>query len=100
MKPRNACAVPKPDCRIIIRGASFCSARWPGFTEHERHEVVHAHPYGAHVEIGIDDAFAHCASHKSEPTFGNVKAEVRALKDPHYHRENLCTMIPGSACKD
>ena len=28
------------------------------------------------------------------------KADVLALKDPHYHRENFCTMILGSAWKD
>jgi hypothetical protein len=28
-----------------------------------------------------------------------VKADVLALKDPHYHRENFCTMNLGSAWK-
>ena len=38
--------------------------------------------------------------HKPETTFGNVKADVLALKDPAYKRINFCSIILGSAWND
>jgi hypothetical protein len=35
--------------------------------------------------------------HKPETTFGNVKADVLADKDPHFTRGNFCSVIRGSA---
>jgi hypothetical protein len=35
--------------------------------------------------------------HKPETTFGNVKADVRADKDPHFTRGDFCSVIRGSA---
>jgi len=31
--------------------------------------------------------------HKPDTTFGNVKADVLADKDPHFHRGNFCSVI-------
>ncbi|CAM2194157.1 HD domain-containing protein [Paraburkholderia sp. A1RI_3L] len=70
------------------------------FTDEQRHEVTHAHPRGLGFKEGIIHAFACGTMHKPETTFGNVKADVLALKDPHYHRENFCSIILGSAWKD
>lgn len=70
------------------------------FTDGQRHEVTHAHPRGQGFKEGIIHAFACGTMHKPETTFGNVKADVLALKDPHYHRENFCSIILGSAWKD
>jgi hypothetical protein len=35
--------------------------------------------------------------HKRETTFGNVKADVLADKDPHFTRGNFCSAIRRSA---
>jgi hypothetical protein len=35
--------------------------------------------------------------HKPETTFGNVKADVLADKDPHFHAGNFCSVIRCSA---
>jgi len=42
-------------------------------------------------------AFYDGIKHKPETTFGNVKADVLADKDPHFTRGNFCSVIRGSA---
>jgi hypothetical protein len=44
----------------------------------------------------IIQAFYDGIKHKPETTFGNVKADVLADKDPHFVRGNFCTVIRGS----
>jgi hypothetical protein len=41
-------------------------------------------------------AFYDGIKHKPETTFGNVKADVLADKDPRFVRGNFCTVIRGS----
>ncbi len=65
-----------------------------------REAVVHAHPRGPHFKEEIIQAFYDGIRHKPETTFGNVKADVLADKDPHFHRGNFCSVIRGSAWKD
>jgi len=70
------------------------------FTEDQRNQVVQAHPRGSKFKEGIIDAFAKGTIHKPETTFGNVKADVLALKDPSYKRLNFCSLILGSSWND
>lgn len=42
-------------------------------------------------------AFYNGIQHKPETTFGNVKADVPADKDPHSHRGNFCSVIRCSS---
>ena len=44
----------------------------------------------------IIQAFCNGIKHKPETTFGNVKADVLADKDPHFVRGNFCSVIRGS----
>jgi hypothetical protein len=44
----------------------------------------------------IIQAFYDGIKHKPETTFGNVKADVLADKDPQFVRGNFCTVIRGS----
>ena len=44
-------------------------------------------------------AFYNGIKHKPETTFGNVKADVLADKDPHFVRGNFCSVIRGSSWK-
>ena len=58
-------------------------------------QVVHAHPRTAHFKEDIIQAFYDGIKHKPETTFGNVKADVLADKDPHFTRGNFCSVIRG-----
>jgi hypothetical protein len=45
----------------------------------------------------IIQAFYDGIKHKPDTTFGNVKADVLADKDPAFRRGNFCSVIRGSA---
>ncbi|RXT40300.1 HD domain-containing protein [Bradyrhizobium betae] len=63
----------------------------------EREVVVHAHPRSAHFKEDIIQAFYDGIKQKPDTTFGNVKADVLADKDPHFTRGNFCSVIRNSA---
>ena len=67
------------------------------FTDAEREAVVHAHPRPSRFKEEIIQAFYDGIHHKPETTFGNVKADVLADKDPWFRPENFCRVIRGSA---
>jgi hypothetical protein len=67
------------------------------YSDAEREAVVHAHPRAAHFKEDIIHAFYDGIKHKPETTFGNVKADVLADKDPHFRRVNFCSVIRDSA---
>ena len=62
-----------------------------------RDAVVHAHPRTPHFKEDILQAFYDGIKHKPDTTFGNVKADVIADKDPSFRRGNFCSVIRGSA---
>ena len=66
------------------------------FSDAEREAVIRAHPRDDHFKEDILQAFYDGIKHKPETTFGNVKADVLADKDPHFHRGNFCSVIRGS----
>jgi hypothetical protein len=67
------------------------------FTEAEREAVVRAHPRPVRFKEEILQAFYDGIRHKPETTFGNVKADVLADKDPSFRPENFCRVIRASA---
>ena len=67
------------------------------FSDAEREAVVQAHPRSAHFKEEIIQAFYDGIHHKPETTFGNVKADVLADKDPFFHPVNFCSVIRKSA---
>ena len=67
------------------------------FTDAEREAVVHAHPRPSRFKEEIIQAFYDGIHQKPETTFGNVKADVLADKDPSFRPENFCRVIRGSA---
>lgn len=69
---------------------------YASFTESDREAVVQAYPRTAHFKEDILQAFYDGIRHKPETTFGNVKADVLADKDPHFHRGNFCSVIRNS----
>ena len=71
-----------------------------GYAEYssvEREAVVQAHPRTAHFKEDIIQAFYDGIKHRPESTFGNVKADVLADKNPAFKRINFCSVIRGSA---
>ncbi|MGV1794517.1 HD domain-containing protein [Rhizobium sp. A37_96] len=66
------------------------------YSEAEREAVVRAFPRTPHFKEDILQAFYDGIKHKPDTTFGNVKADVLADKDPHFHRGNFCSVIRGS----
>ncbi|MBR7972356.1 HD domain-containing protein [Burkholderia vietnamiensis] len=66
------------------------------FSHEEREAVTHAHPRPSQFKEQIIQAFYDGIKHKPETTFGNVKADVIADKEPHFHRGNFCSVIRNS----
>jgi HD domain len=69
------------------------------FPDAQREAVVAAYPRPPHVKEDIIQTFYDGIKHKPDTTFGNVKADVLADKDPHFHRGNFCSVIRGSRWK-
>ena len=92
----------KPVVALVTAGVEMdvLGLAYDEFTEEQRRLVVTAHPRGEGFKEGIIDAFARGTMHKPLTTFGNVKADVLALKDPQYRRLNFCSIILGSAWED
>jgi hypothetical protein len=70
---------------------------YPEYSDAERVAVVKVHPRTEHFKEDIIQAFYDGIKHKPNTTFGNVKADVIADKEPHFHRGNFCSVIRGSA---
>src|ERR1700712_600813 len=70
---------------------------YPEFSDAEREAVVQAHPRGGGFKEDIIQAFYDGVRHKPQTTFGNVKADVLADKDPHFTRLDFCGVIRRSA---
>jgi len=69
------------------------------FSAADREAIVAAYPRSAHFKEDIIRAFYNGIKHKPETTFGNVKADVLADKDPKFQRMNFCDVIRGSQWK-
>jgi hypothetical protein len=69
------------------------------FTDAQREAVVATHPRTPHFKEDIIQVFYDGIKHKPETTFGKVKADVLADKDPRFVRGNFCGMIRGSDWK-
>ncbi|MGB3487143.1 MAG: HD domain-containing protein [Xanthobacteraceae bacterium] len=63
------------------------------YSDAEREAVVRAFPRTPRFKEDIIQAFYDGIKHKPDTTFGNVKADVLADKDPHFHRGNFCSVI-------
>jgi hypothetical protein len=67
------------------------------FSPQEREAVVHTHPRAENFKEDIIQAFYDGIKDKPETTFGNVKGDVLADKDPSFRRRNFCSVIRESA---
>jgi len=66
------------------------------YSDAEREAVVAGFPRTPTFKEDIIQAFYEGIRHKPDTTFGNVKADVIADKQPHFHRGNFCSVIRGS----
>ena len=69
------------------------------YADEVREAIVAAFPRTAQFKEDIIQAFYDGIKHKPDTTFGNVKADVIADKEPHFHRGNFCAVIRGSHWK-
>ena len=69
------------------------------FSDADREAIVAAYPRTEHFKEDLIKAFYNGIKHKPETTFGNVKADVLADKDPKFQRINFCSVIRGSQWK-
>jgi len=72
---------------------------YPEFSDADRKAIVASYPRTEHFKEDIIQAFYDGIKHKPETTFGNVKADVLADKDPKFQRLNFCRVIRGSQWK-
>jgi hypothetical protein len=90
----------RPTIALVTAGVEMdvLGIAYRDFTPDQRHNVCDHHPREANFKESIIDHFYEGIKHKPETTFGNVKADVLALKDPeHFVRGNFCSIILGSA---
>ena len=66
------------------------------YSDSERDSVVRKHPRQTNFKDDIIQAFYDTVKLKPETTFGNVKADVIADKDPAFKRTNFCKIIRES----
>ncbi|WP_144639330.1 HD domain-containing protein [Bordetella genomosp. 13] len=69
---------------------------YPEYPAAQREAIVAAHPRGNRFKEDIIQAFHDGIRHKPATTFGNVKADVLADKDPAFRPGNFCQVIRGS----
>jgi hypothetical protein len=69
---------------------------YPQYPDEVRNAVVTEYPRTANFKEDIIQAFYDGIHKKPETTFGNVKADVLADKDPKFVRGNFCSVIRGS----
>jgi hypothetical protein len=89
----------RPTIALVTAGVEMdvLGIAYHDFTHEQRDQVCACHPREADFKEGIITHFADGIIAKPLTTFGNVKADVLALKDPGYVRQNFCALILGSA---
>jgi hypothetical protein len=89
----------RPTIALVTAGVEMdvLGIGYHDFTGEQREHVCAQHPREAHFKQDIIDHFAAGIAPKPQTAFGNVKADVLALKDPTYVRQDFCTIILGSA---
>ena len=91
----------RPEIALLTAGVEMdvLGLAYAQYPDAIREAVVHAHPRTPHFKEDIIQAFYNGIKHKPDTTFGNVKADVIADKEPHFHAGNFCSIIRNSAWK-
>jgi HD domain len=69
------------------------------FSDADREAIIAGYPRTEHFKEDIIQAFYDGIKHKPLTTFGNVKADVLADKDPNFQCMNFCSVIRRSQWK-
>lgn len=86
----------RPTIALVTAGVEMdvLGIAYHDFTRQQRDHVCAHHPRERNFKESIIAHFADGIIKKPETTFGNVKADVLALKDPeHFVRGNFCSII-------
>lgn len=85
----------KPEIALLTAGVEMdvLGLGFDNVKTADREKVAELHPRGPAFKEGIVDAFYNGVRNKPETTFGNVKADVIAYKEPHYHRTDFVQCI-------
>jgi hypothetical protein len=88
----------RPTIALVTAGVEMdvLGIAYHDFTADQRHAVCDHHPREENFKENIIEHFAQGIIGKPLTTFGNVKADVLALKDANYKRTNFCSIILGS----
>jgi hypothetical protein len=70
------------------------------YSDEVRDAVTRAFPRSPTFKEDIIQAFYEGIRLKPQTTFGNVKADVIADKEPHFHRGNFCQVIRNSPWRE
>ena len=89
----------RPTIALVTAGVEMdvLGIAYHDFTPEQRDHVCAHHPRETKFKEVVIDHFAQGTIRKPETTFGNVKADVLALKDLGYRRMNFCSIILASA---
>lgn len=89
----------RPTIALVTAGVEMdvLGIAYHDFTPEQRDHVCVHHPRENNFKENIIHHFANGIIKKPLTTFGNVKADVLALKDLNYVRQNFCSIILGSA---
>lgn len=89
----------KPEIALVTAGVEMdvLGLGFENVTRSDRETVADVHPRGERFKEGIIDAFYQGVRRKPATTFGNVKADVMAYKEPHFHRGDFCQVILHNA---
>ncbi len=88
----------RPTIALVTAGVEMdvLGISYHDFSHEQRNHVCSHHPREANFKENIIRHFADGILKKPQTTFGNVKADVLALKDMSYARLNFCSIILGS----
>ncbi|ORM65468.1 phosphohydrolase [Pantoea rodasii] len=87
-----------PEIALVTAGVEMdvLGINYEQFADAEREAVVQQHPRPAQFKEEIIQAFYDGIKHKPDTTFGNVKADVIADKQPTFSPLNFCSVIRQS----
>jgi hypothetical protein len=87
----------EPEVALVTAGVEYdvLGIGYHDISDADRAEITALHPR-PDFKRNILQAFTRGIAPKPETTFGNVKADVIADKEPHFHRGNFCSVIRGS----
>lgn len=87
-----------PEIALVTAGVEMdvLGINYLQFSDEEREAVVQQHPRPPQFKEEIIQAFYEGIKHKPDTTFGNVKADVIADKQPQFTPLNFCSVIRQS----